>query len=143
MKRRTFVLLGMVAATSVIALEVGDSSDEDAIAMVVRRRLDYLKLDPEGLRRFSRDLAAKHVISSAKFHLLSGIRPVYTRYPLSSGSNRLAYLLRHGEDRIVSNYLISTDFFIKGSDETRVVQYLGLIDSRRACGNPFARPPAG
>ena len=47
MKRRTFVLLGMVAATSVIALEVGDSSDEDAIAMVVRRRLDYLKLDPE------------------------------------------------------------------------------------------------
>jgi hypothetical protein len=110
--------------------------------MVVHRRLDYLKLDPDGVRRFARDLITKHVISRSKIRVLSGIAPLYTRYELSSGSNSLAYLLRHGEDRIVSSYLISSDFFIKGSDDTRVVHYVGFIDSHRACGNPFARPPA-
>lgn len=141
MKRRVFILSGAAAAAAVIAWQAVAASDEDTIAMVVRRRLDYLKLDPDGLRRFARDIAAQHVISSAKVHLLSGIAPLYTRYELSSGNNSLAYLLRHGEDRIVASYLISSDFFIKGADESRVVQYLGMLDSRRACGNPFARPP--
>jgi hypothetical protein len=141
MKRRVFILSGLAAAGAVVAWQAIDTSDEDAIAMVLRRRLDYLKLDPDGVRRFARDLAAKHVISRAKIHVLSGIKPLYMHYRLSSGSNTLAYQLRHGEDRIVASYLIGSDFFIKGSDETRVVQYLALMDSRHACGNPFARPP--
>jgi hypothetical protein len=109
--------------------------------MVLRRRLDYLTLDEQGVRRFARDILAKGGLSGAKIHLLTAMRTAYARFPLSSGSNSLAYSLRHGEDRIVSTYLISSDFFINGSDATRVIHYLGVLDSRRACANPFARPP--
>jgi hypothetical protein len=109
--------------------------------MVVRRRLDYLRLEPQGVRRFAQDMAGRHVISSARMHLLSGFKSVYRRYPLSSGHNSMAYKLRHGEDRVVGAYLISSDFFINGADESRLVNYLGMLDPRTACGNPFARPP--
>jgi hypothetical protein len=109
--------------------------------MMVRKRLDYLTLDPEGLEIFARDMAALHVNSKGRLQTLALIGPAYVRFPLSSGHNRFAYLLRHGEDRIVSTYLISSDFFVNGMNESRVVRYLGLPDPLRACGNPFARPP--
>jgi hypothetical protein len=141
MKRRTFVLLGVGAASTAVAWEFFGASDQDLIAMVVRRRLDYLKLEPHGVQRFARDMAGLEVVSKARMHLISGIRPIYVRYPLSSGHNAVAYKLRHGEDRIVSTYLLSSDFFLNGASEAREVNYLGMLDSRRACGNPFARSP--
>jgi hypothetical protein len=141
MRRRAFVIGGIGAASGLVAWQFAEVRDFDTIEMVVRRRLDYLKLEPEGVRRFARDLAALHVISSARMHILSGIGPVYRHFPLSSGNNVLAYKLRHGEDRIVASYLISSDFFIYGADESRVVNYLGMLDPRRPCGNPFARSP--
>jgi hypothetical protein len=141
MKRRTFVLAGLGTAGALTAWQFAAANDEETITMVVHRRLDYLTLDPNGVRRFSHDMAALHVISKARMNIISAIRPLYTRFPLSSGENALAYKLRHGEDRIVSTYLLSSDFFLNGADEARVVQYVGLPDSRRACGNPFARSP--
>jgi hypothetical protein len=145
MKRRTFVLYGAAlasaSASAWAAWEFVDASDVDTFAMVVRRRLDYLKLEPEGVRRFAQDMVALHVISTTRMHVLSEFKSVYARFPLSAGDNMLAYKLRHGEDRIVSSYLISSDFFINGADESRLVKYLGILDPRRACCNPFARRP--
>jgi hypothetical protein len=139
-QRRAFFLLAGLGALSAGAgwLYFG-SSPTDAITMVLRKRLDYLTLDADGVRRFARDLLERNGISSAKIHLLSVMRPVYAGNSLSSGHNDLAYLLRHGEDRIVGSFLISSDFFINGADETRIVKYLGLLDAQRACANPFAR----
>lgn len=142
MKRRAFVLAGVGAASAWVAWQLVGGNAEETVAMVVRRRLDYLKLDSEGLRRFSREMVALHAISNTKMHVLSGIRSAYTRTRLSSGNNSLAYMLRHGEDRIVSAYLISSDFFANGADVSRVVKYHGMLNARRACSNPFARPPA-
>ncbi|MGD9843506.1 MAG: hypothetical protein AB7U99_11535 [Steroidobacteraceae bacterium] len=142
MKRRTFLYSGAVAISALAAWQLSKGSDEETIAMVVRRRLDYLKLEPDGLRKFAHDMAQLHVIFSARMRALSSISPIYTRFSLSAANNSLANLLRHGEDRIVSSYLISSDFFINGTDESRVVNYLGMIDPLRACGNPFARSPA-
>jgi hypothetical protein len=90
---------------------------------------------------FARDMAGRHVISSPRMHAIAGLKTIYRRFPLSSGHNAPAYKLRHGEDRIVGTYLISSDFFINGENESRLVRYLGMLDSRTACGNPFARPP--
>jgi hypothetical protein len=142
MKRRTFVLSGLAAAAAAFAAwEFARAGNESAIEMVVRKRLDYLTLDPDGVRRFAHDIAALHVISRLRTGLLLGIGPIYTRFSLSSGNNAAAHTLRHGEDRIVSCYLISSDFFINGADESRVVKYLGMLDPLHACGNPFARSP--
>jgi hypothetical protein len=141
MKRRTF-FLGAAAAAAVTAASGAAmmlGKDEDTIAMVLHARLPYLTLDPEGVRKFSADLAGLHVVSGARMKLLRLIRPIYQRFELSAGENALAYKLRHGEERIVSLYLLASDFFINGADESRTVRYLGLLDSTRACGNPFAR----
>jgi hypothetical protein len=141
MKRRTFLLSGAAALSGLAAWKFFGANPVGVIQMIVRKRLDYLTLDPQGVQKFAQDMAALHVISKPRIQTLSLIRPAYAQFSLSSGHSRFAYLLRHGEDRIVSTYLISSDFFINGADETRVVKYLGLLDPRIACSNPFARPP--
>lgn len=141
MKRRTLLLSGLAAVFGLAAgrLLLGPR-EEQAIAMVVLRRLDYLHLDPDGVQQFARDMARLHVISRSRLRALAFISPVYTHFALSEGQSALAGVLRHGEDRLVSTFLISSDFFAQGADTARTVKYLGLLDPRHACGNPFARP---
>jgi hypothetical protein len=114
------------------------SSDREAFVTVVRRRLDYLKLDLEGVDAFARDMAAAHVISNGRLRFLNVVKPLYLHVPLSPRS-RLGGALRHGEERVVTTYLLSSDFLINGADESRIVRYLGFYDPMRACGNPFAQ----
>ena len=114
------------------------SSDEQAFVTVVRTRLDYLKLDLDGVDAFARDMAARHVISNSRLRFLNIVTPLYVHVQLSPNS-RFGSALRHGEERIVTNYLLSSDFLINGADESRVVRYLGYYDPMRACGNPFAQ----
>jgi len=114
------------------------SSDEEAFVTVVRRRLDYLKLDLDGVNAFARDMAARHLISNGRLRFLNVVTPLYMHATLSTKS-RFGSALRHGEERIVTNYLLSSDFLINGADESRVVRYLGYYDPMRACGNPFAQ----
>ena len=64
--------------------------------------------------------------------------PIYRRLDLGD-RNSLTAAIRHGEERIVTNYLLSSDFFVNGADESRTVRYLGFYDPLRACSNPFAR----
>jgi hypothetical protein len=140
MKRRTILGLGIASAMAALfTWPVLTTTDEEVIAMVIRRRLDYLKLDTEGVAQFARDIVNKNTISPARLKMLAAITPLYMKFRLSDGENKMANLLRHGEDRIVGSYLIASDFFINGADETQEVRYLGLLNSRRPCTNPFAR----
>jgi hypothetical protein len=141
MRRRTFLVAGAAAVSTFAAWELFGANAVDVIKMMVAKRLDYLTLDPKGVQRFAQDMAALHVISRPRIQTLSLIKPAYSQFALSSGHGRFAYMLRHGEDRIVSTYLISSDFFINGADESRVVKYMGMPSPLHACGNPFARPP--
>lgn len=75
----------------------------------------YLQLDPDGVRQYLAD---------------------YSRYrdPLSRYS-------RLPED-FYTRYLLSTDFFRWGADESRQVRYVAFADPYVSpCGNPLARPP--
>jgi hypothetical protein len=139
-RRRAFLLAGAATVSGLAAWQIHNMSFEDGVKMIVRKRLDYLRHDAASLRLFARDIKDAHVISRERMYLLLSIKPAYAHLSLSSGQNRLAFLLRHGEDKIVSTYLISSDFFLNGADEARVVRYLGRLDPLRACGNPFARP---
>jgi hypothetical protein len=114
------------------------SSDQEAFVTVVRRRLDYLKLDLDGVNAFARDMAAAHAISDGRLRFLNVVKPLYDHVSLSTKS-RIGSALRHGEERVVTNYLLSSDFLINGADESRVVRYLGYYNPMRACGNPFAQ----
>jgi hypothetical protein len=144
MKRRTFLITGAAGVLAVVGGRLIASSDESAIVKVIYKRLDYLKLDGPGVRQFATELAALgksslYSISSTRLRLIDAAGPLYTGIALTAGAN-LADALSHGEDRVVTHYLMSSDFFRNGADVSRTVHYLGQYDPLVACNNPFARP---
>jgi len=140
--RRTFLAVACAGLLGAGGWRFFRARDEDAILMVLRKRLDYLQLDPAGIRSFARDLASRRLLSRGRLRLMMTFSPLYRRFDLN-GQNFLAVAIRHGEERIVSNYLLSSDFFINGADQSRIVRYLGFYDPLRACSNPFARLAGG
>jgi|ERR1035441_5823035 hypothetical protein len=139
MKRRTFLVSAAAAFGGVIAWRLSSSKEQTAIVKVIYKRLAYLKLDDAGVRRFAIDMSAHKAISGLRLRILDAAGGLYTRLSPTPGG-RIDRALRHGEDRIVTQYLISSDFFIHGADKSRTVNYLGYYDPLVACNNPFARP---
>jgi hypothetical protein len=142
LNRRRFLAAGMAGLAGLVTWRLIRSSNEDAIIAVLKKRLDYLILDENGLRVFARDLVAQQIISSHKLRMLDIAEPVYTRLSLAAHGNALIRAIRHGEERIVTQYLLSSDFFQNGADETRGVRYYRYYDptrTSRPCGTPFAR----
>jgi hypothetical protein len=142
MKRRQFFGLasGALAALAIWRLS---KRDHEAIALMLYTRLHYLKLDAEGVQRFARDFALRNDLASTRLHLINALGPAYRILTNSPAASHIFAAVHHGEERIITNYLIGSDFFINGADVTRVVHFLGLMDPLQACGNPFARPPEG
>jgi len=138
MRRRTFLIASATAACGVVGWRLLTSSDEDAVIKVVYKRLGYLRLDDDGVHRFAADLRARNVISKFRLRVIDAAGPLYTGHALSPDS-RLAHALHHGEDRVTTQYLISTDFLVNGCDKQRIVKYLGYYDPMVPCNNPFAR----
>jgi hypothetical protein len=139
MNRRYVLLAGAGAMCSVIGWRLAHSSDESAIIKVLQKRLDYLRLDDSGVRRFASDLKQHRMISSFRLRTMDSVGPLYTGLALTA-HNSLDDAIRHGEERVTTHYLISSDFFKNGADESRVVAYLGYYDPMVACSSPFARP---
>ena len=141
MKRRTFVISG-IAAVVAGTLRIALSDKEAAVARMLHKRLYYLSLDPGGVAQFAKDVIANNAISGTKLLLLDAMGPLYTRLDRQPGK-RQNDDLRHGEERLVGQFLLSSDFFQNGADESNVVRYLGYFDGSkdiRGCSNPFARP---
>ena len=141
--RRRWFAAAASGVAALAGLRYMTSDEEDGIVEVLRKRLDYLMLDEPGVRAFAADLTAhdNNNLRHSKLRLIDAAEPVYTRLPRSP--NALTHRLEHGESRVVSLYLLSSDFFLNGADETQPVKYRGYydpIDRARACGNPFSRP---
>ena len=141
MVKRRGVLLGLAALgglAGIAAWRLARVTPEQAIAMVIHKRLAYLRLDAAGVQRFARELAARKEIANYKLRTVAAAGRLYSdiAYP---GHDAVSNAIRAGEERIVTVYLLSSDFFLMGADETRVVHYLDLYDAMRACSNPFAR----
>lgn len=143
--RRQFLTTAIAGIAALATWRFIRGSDEDAIMAVLRKRLDYLILDEPGLRAYAKDLVDKKIISSSRLRLVDVAGPIYAHLDAPAYGNALAHKLRHGEERVVSLYLLSSDFFPKGADETQIVRYLGYYDpvrKPRSCSNPFSRPLA-
>ncbi len=144
MIRRRRILLGGLALAAVagVGLWGADVFTESEIASSVRRRLGFLKLDDAGLHSFAKDqvawiLAKRPTWYRVKFH----VRAMFSK----SGPNwGFSADKRSRRERMVDNlatmYLLSSDFFSNGADESRIVRYVALYDPMRPCVNPFARP---
>jgi hypothetical protein len=79
----------------------------------LRAHFSYLNLDPAGVAQYFADYAR--------------YRPAFSRHrPL-------------GPD-VHTDFLLSTDFFRNGADESRLIRYVGFYDPAvTACNNPLAR----
>lgn len=149
-QRRKFLLggLAVVGITGLGAWGFGRSVIESQIVALLRKHLRYLTLDEEGLRSYAKDqttriLAKRVSISRMRYHVVSSFGTSYARFARSSDTASGIARARHAVvQAVVTTYLLSSDFFLHGSNETRTVHYLGYYDPMRACGNPFARPIA-
>lgn len=127
-KRRKFLLfsgLGVLTA-AVTSFKFITTSFESAAAAMIKRELGFLKLDEEGVERFVREYAKT---KDTKYRLaMRGYSFVGIKHTYSGKVNQL-----------LSNYLLSTDFFMNNMDETKVVKYVGLYDPyQRPCAHPFS-----
>ena len=144
--RRRLLLGGMgAAAVAVIGVAAfGKMGIEAEIVSVLRRRLAYLKLDDGGLQAFAKDQASAVVgkkiptWNRLRYHFLSAVSPSWKRYYRSYDTR--SRIIRT-EDTLIQNYLLSTDFFLNGGDETQTIKYVAYYDPMRPCQNPFARSP--
>jgi hypothetical protein len=145
LNRRQLLAAAATGVGGIALWRIFRSSEEDAIVAVLRKRLDYLILDEKGLHDYARNLVAERIVSSNRLRLLDVAGPVYTHL-FPSQRNAFTHSLRHGEERVVSLYLLSSDFFANGADETRTVRYRGFYNPLRRlhpCSNPFSRPLVG
>jgi len=139
--RRQIIAGAVVATVGVVGWRFVLSSDESAIVAVLRKRLDYLLLDNQGLHDYARDLVAEKIVSSGRLRFLDVAGPIYTHLAAPDYRNALTRELRHGEERVVSQYLLSSDFF-PNADESKLVRYRKYYNPLRDplfCNNPFAR----
>ena len=141
--RRKFLVTVAAGLAGLVSWRYIQSSDVNAIVTVLRKRLNYLKLDPEGLTTFANELVKRQVVSSGKLRLLDMAGPIYTQLSSHLEQNQVIQNLKHGEERIASLYLLSSDFFQNGADESKTVRYIELYDPFNkfsACQTPFAHP---
>jgi hypothetical protein len=112
------------------------------IASILRRRLSFLKLDEGGIRAFAKDqtraIFGKKIPTwnRLRYHMTASGVSFKRFYRSTDTRSRFARF----EDTLVSTYLLSSDFFWNGSDESRNINYVAYYDPIRACSNPFARP---
>jgi hypothetical protein len=148
MVKRRQLLVGIGSAIVACAglFGLGEIAMESEIVAAVRKRLAFLRLDQTGLDMFAKDqvdalLAKRPSWERIKFHFDS----VFARSAAATfgySSDRRSRLERL-QDHFATVYLLSTDFFQHGADESRIVHYVALFDPLRACDNPFARPAPG
>ncbi len=140
--RRRLLLAAVVGLGGTLGGRLALADERGAIVRVIRKRLWYLTVDEAGLQQFATALAASGTISRSKLKVIQTIGPIYGRLP-DTGSDSLSTALRHGEDRIVSAFLLASDFFHNGADETKVVHYVRLYEPYKyldGCSAPFALP---
>lgn len=137
--RRRLLGAGLATVAAGLGLRALWVSPADGIVDLLRRRLDYLQLDADGLRRFAADYVASGKTASTKLRIVALISPLYHA---AAALGQLPVSLRRGEERIATAYLLSSDFFSGGAREDQPVHYLGLFDpwaQHKACFNPFGR----
>lgn len=104
------------------------------IISVLHRRLGYLNLDEGSLNQFSTDFIDDYGTLGLQGRLLALGRPA-----LGLIENVQEDEVSRFEDRVVSKYLLSTDFFRNNADEALPVRYVVYYNPYKvACANPFA-----
>ncbi len=128
MKRRKFLAVagmgGLVAA--VLSFRFVATSTEDAVVNRIIKELNFLKLNRDGVVKFVADYTAT-MGKKAKLMLKS-----YSFMGMNASNSQKI-------NTLLNAYMLSTDFFINGMDESKEVKYIGMYDPyNRPCAHPFS-----
>ncbi len=148
MNRRTFLLssIGIFATASGIwsvksGYLSGNERKRNTIFTVFEKRLAYLKWDKKEVMDFIQDFMVNidnQIYIKGKLNKFSFLYPLYN-YTNLLDKTPFASKIRSFEEKVVTNFLMSTDFFRNGADETKPVKYLFYYDPYAApCQNPLA-----
>lgn len=108
------------------------------VIAILKRRVGYLKTEPGSFERFAREYIDYKTGYASRLAKLSAVAFPLTYFTLYRWLP-MGHPLRRLEDNVVTKYLLSTDFFFHGADESREVKYLSFYDPATApCRNPFA-----
>jgi len=93
-----------------------------SVEALVEQHTAFLRLAPGTASGYAKDLESTKVSAEGRAAWRQWVRR-----------------LRDGEVAFpLSHFLLSTDFFVNGADESRVVQYVAYHDKTLPCSNPFA-----
>lgn len=143
LSRRAF-LTGAVAGLIVVAAvpyawyHLRHGKATRIVLAVLKRRLGYLKVEPGSFERFAAEYVEYKQSHAKQLARLSAVAFPLTYVTLYRWLP-MGHPLRRLEDNVVTKYLLSTDFFFHGADESRELKYLSFYDpAAAACRNPFA-----
>ena len=146
LRRRRFLLLGAGSAVVIVTgygvarWYRGDPAS--VIVAILERRVGYLKVDHTSFERFAVDYLESRKAYKSELALMALFSLPY-RYVTPYAFLKQGHSLRRLESNVVSRYLLSTDFFEHGADESRPVAYVEFHDPYSiACRNPFVPRPA-
>ncbi len=128
MKRRKFLTVAGIggAIAALASFKFFTTSFEHAAVALIKEDLDFLILDQEGVEKF----VYEHAKNKNRIYKLS-LKGYQFLGVSSSRSGKI--------HQLVSNYLLSTDFFLNKMDETRIVKYVGFYSPYlRPCSHPFS-----
>ena len=110
----------------------------NVIIAILKRRVGYLKNEPGSFERFAQEYVDFKRDYLRQLTRMSVIALPFTYVTLYRWLP-MGHPLRRLEDNVVTKFLLSTDFFIHGADESRNLKYLSFYEPQLApCRNPFA-----
>jgi hypothetical protein len=108
------------------------------IVAILKRRVGYLNTEAGSFERFAPEYVEYKREHKAALARLSAISLPFTYVTLYRWLP-MGHPLRRLEDNVVTQYLLSTDFFLHEADESREVKYLSFYEPHLTpCRNPFA-----
>ena len=123
-----------------LGLKIRRGRADGLIIAILRERLNYLKLDEEGMIVFATDFAIEwpeRVAYLSNWGWL--LREIYDKINIFELAPKTTST-RKIKDSIATQYLLSSDFFLNGADESITVKYITYYDPYKTiCENPFAR----
>ena len=121
----------------------GEYLERRLVKAVVRARLDYLTLDEAGLEEFAQQVIARdrHVAAYCqryKWRAFFGRAYDILSEDPAVADPKLKPHNRYALKKMAREFLLGSDFFMYGADESRTVHFVGYYDPyARGCGNPF------
>ena len=131
MKRRKFLLMTGVGTGLLIlppALYLASPSVRKYAAGLIFKELNYLKLNEEGVHQY----VADYFGASSSNMMTNLYWKAFYYLGLSPDSSNQVF-------EMVKYYLLSSDFFINKTDESKIVNYLGFYSPYRSpIPNPYS-----